>query len=354
MTKILINEEGRPMHNPKGWPDAHTEGYAATDMYAVDLEEAKAEAIEIIAPGQFLALGPSMKPDTFIEIDAEVEVGHQYKVNGLWRDASEENCWKYSNERGCETRKVARIKKQESLKLNKAQLDSAGDPIPHGHIQCPNCLGSGEKVPDVECKKCEGSGYVPDSAHSFTESAGITGHHGPIDNTLDPYSMPAEEKAWREKAHEEDKQRYAEQDSLFKVLKQALIEADVAPVDCDEIATGMMPIVEKHLRSTGQRENAELKAKLENWDAKMRSMESSTPDLDKKISGLHKKFLVKSLDDVEEFRAKLEKAEANLKSWESLWGPVIDYCQNTSNATRLGIKLGDSISKRILEIIQEK
>jgi hypothetical protein len=50
-----------------------------------------------------------------------------------------------------------------------------------------------------------------------------------------------------------------------------------------------------------------------------------------------------------------------LSELESLWewkrqalevfSPINDYCQNYDNARRLGIQLGDSINKRVLEIL---
>src|ERR1043165_5505513 len=129
MTKIYINEKGRPMHNPK-WPksedyvvvcDGGQHGHFEDEMYQKALEKAKAEAIPFdldhFPTRDAIRVNIPLnvpKGSYFFDADIEVEVGWQYKVNGLWRDASEENCWKYSNERGCETRQVARIKKQES------------------------------------------------------------------------------------------------------------------------------------------------------------------------------------------------------------------------------------------------
>lgn len=50
--------------------------------------------------------------------------------------------------------------------------------------------------------------------------------------------------------------------------------------------------------------------------------------------------------------AELEAAESKLEQWEELFGPVIDFAQ--SNREALGLHLGDSIAKRVLDILKEK
>jgi len=45
-----------------------------------------------------------------------------------------------------------------------------------------------------------------------------------------------------------------------------------------------------------------------------------------------------------------------LEQWQKgqlfVWGPIFAYCDDESNAKRLGIGLGESISARILEILK--
>lgn len=224
MTKIYINEAMMPMHNPKGWPEAHTEGYAATDMYAVDLEEAKAEAVyfENLAEVTVL-INEYIKPNTFIEIDAEVEV--ELQMRGAFTDWVPFDSDEY---RGQPTRDIARIKKQQ-------QQDSG--------------------------------------AHSFTEAHGVI---APVN--------PHVAIGWKQ----------------------------VEPLTFGEEM--------EQIRRYGQdmqRENAELKAKLENADKRIKELEQ----------------------------------------WQQeeliVWGPVLDYCQDDNNTKRLGIGLGQSISTRVLEILKE-
>jgi hypothetical protein len=54
--------------------------------------------------------------------------------------------------------------------------------------------------------------------------------------------------------------------------------------------------------------------------------------------------------------AAANKRIAELEQWQQeelyVWGPILDYCQNDKNAKRLGIGLGQSISKRVLEILK--
>jgi hypothetical protein len=126
--------------------------------------------------------------------------------------------------------------------------------------------------------------FIPareDGAMSFTEAAGIPGTIVPVN--------PHVAIGWTQAAPTEQ------------------------PRTCEPFTFGEEMEQLRRCCQDFQRENADLRARLEKWDAKMRSMESSTLDLDKKISGLHKKFLVKSLDNVEELSAKLEKAEALLE-----------------------------------------
>jgi hypothetical protein len=254
MTKILINEEGRPMHNPNGWPerpgpfeyhDSTGEALDAAFDYRKALEKAKAEAIPIDVQDPLtdasLALAyhkhgiGCQSKNTFIEIDAEVEVVEVYEPTYTPKTKDELQIAEWESKHELPQRrkkiKVARIKKQES-----------------------------------QYNYTDG-GYVPP-------------------------------------------------DTIVPVNQHVAIGWDQAPPPeqlrtCEPLTFGEEMEQIRRYGQDMQRENAELKAKL-------------------------------------------EKAEGNLKSWELLWGPVIDYCQNSSNARRLGIKPGDSISKRILEIIQEK
>jgi hypothetical protein len=122
MTKIYINEEGQPMHNPKGWPEVppvKASIYAETfAMQAYDkaIEKAKAEAIPFDLDNDqasFHAINnvahfKTWKPGSFIEIDAEVEVVEQYYDGSVWCDVAGQCVLAYQK------RKIARIKKQES------------------------------------------------------------------------------------------------------------------------------------------------------------------------------------------------------------------------------------------------
>ena len=55
--------------------------------------------------------------------------------------------------------------------------------------------------------------------------------------------------------------------------------------------------------------------------------------------------------------AAANKRIKELEQWQQeeliVWGPILDYCQDEANAKRLGIRLGDSISTRVLEILKE-
>jgi hypothetical protein len=61
-------------------------------------------------------------------------------------------------------------------------------------------------------------------------------------------------------------------------------------------------------------------------------------------------------DPIEQLAAA-DKRIAELEQFKKeqllVWSPVRNYCQDDDNAKRLGISIGDSISKRILEILKE-
>ena len=71
------------------------------------------------------------------------------------------------------------------------------------------------------------------------------------DNSGHGYSegmdMPAEEKAHRELMHEQDKEGYEWQNKLHEILKKALLDADVAPADVNEIAYFMFAPLDEFL-----------------------------------------------------------------------------------------------------------
>lgn len=167
-TKLWISPALELRYAINGWPEVppvKASIYADTfamQQYEKKLAKAKVESILVEqsdnTPTMFKGV---LEPDEFIEFEGSVEVVEQVNCNGHWHDISRVTM----PHEMYPTRQVARLKS-----VDKSQLDSAGDKIPDGHNQCPICYGSGEKVPDVTCKKCEGSGYVPDSgAMSYTE-----------------------------------------------------------------------------------------------------------------------------------------------------------------------------------------
>jgi hypothetical protein len=116
--KIYIDSNLTPRYSLNGWPEKGQFFIENSVAYHKALEKAKTESTELLAPGQFLAIAPSLKPDTFIEVEIEeVEVVEQWKHTGVggigWRDGTEYTCWQMSNA-GYYTRKVARVKKQEN------------------------------------------------------------------------------------------------------------------------------------------------------------------------------------------------------------------------------------------------
>lgn len=134
------------MYSVKGWPVAHTEGYASTDMHADDLSRAKADSIpfedeypvkrmilhlvdytpnnhvdEIWMNAKWPRFGDP-KPDSFVEIEGEVTSVWQFKLNDKWHDFSSEAVIivnRYANE-GAETRQVARMKLAEAVSVNES------------------------------------------------------------------------------------------------------------------------------------------------------------------------------------------------------------------------------------------
>ena len=48
----------------------------------------------------------------------------------------------------------------------------------------------------------------------------------------------------------------------------------------------------------------------------------------------------------------LEEANSKLVQWDYMFGPVLDFAQNNSEA--LGIRIGESISKYVLNMLVEK
>lgn len=86
--------------------------------------------------------------------------------------------------------------------------------------------------------------------------------------------MPAEEKQWREQQIEVDKKIYDDENRLFAVLKSSLIEADVAPIDVDEIASLMMPDVKEFIRQQLAAANKRIE-ELEEFVAVVKSMRVS-------------------------------------------------------------------------------
>lgn len=97
--KIYIDKNLTPRYSPNGWPEQPInnlppspcgQDYEVLDEMFEDydkaLEKAKADSIELIAPGQFLATTPSLKRDTFIDVEiGEVEVVKQWqRGNGEW------------------------------------------------------------------------------------------------------------------------------------------------------------------------------------------------------------------------------------------------------------------------------
>lgn len=64
--------------------------------------------------------------------------------------------------------------------------------------------------------------------------------------------------------------------------------------------------------------------------------------------------VIRELRDIAATGAKrIEELEQWKKEELFVWGPILDYCYDESNAKRLGIGLGQSISTRILEILKE-
>jgi len=172
--KIYIDSNLTPRYSPNGWPDKNqfTEYVPGSShffegAYNDALEKAKADSVpfDITHPLTDAALALAyhksglacQMKDIFIEVEiGEVEIIYQVKNYGGWSDISFEDLDSTDED----YRTVARLKKAE----NAAMLDSAGEQIPAGYTQCPTCHGSGELIPDVDCRKCEGSGYVPQNA----------------------------------------------------------------------------------------------------------------------------------------------------------------------------------------------
>lgn len=204
-TKLWISPAQELRHAINGWPEpvsplhdtlmytcngVSAYSYSkATELYEQCLAKAKEESIPFenmkdlldrLAAQHGAIKVMTLKPDSFIEYKGKVEVVWQvrYMPSDKWIDVPNDK--KLSDYKGWYSRQVAHLKP-----VDKSQLDSAGDKIPDGHTQCPVCYGSGEKVPDVTCKKCEGSGYVPDSgAMSYTEGMTDSDMHEAIERPM--------------------------------------------------------------------------------------------------------------------------------------------------------------------------
>lgn len=227
--KLYINNDLEICANENGWPEEPVPGddiaahNANMNYYRRWLKEAKEQSVIVYDVPHNLGLHFDVRnwsADMFIEMPCDVEFGWQFKnEDDQWINATNGDLRfifaKY------ETRKVARLKPskepiraglteqqmddhiealtapfppgwkliqmtrccqdmhKENLELreklavaekrcNPAILDSAGEPIPEGHRQCPTCNGCGETAPDIECKKCQGSGFVPEGGRITT------------------------------------------------------------------------------------------------------------------------------------------------------------------------------------------
>lgn len=243
--KIYINKEGVPMVSRTGWPEkpsfkvpATDTGYleSAADHYGdewvKEMERANRDAVPLESNLTFhMQYIAGHKYDSFIDVDIQVEFVKQHRTFGgvKWFD------YKGDHEPSqCEQRTIARVVLEKSE--NAANLDSAGEPIPEGYRQCPRCNGCGETAPDVECKKCQGSGFIEkqdNGAHSYTEAA---------------YDMPADEKKWRDEQHENDKKMYTEESRLFGVLMHSILSSGEDPSEAHGIATALMPDVQEYMK----------------------------------------------------------------------------------------------------------
>lgn len=186
MIKLYISPALELRHAINGWPEQPEFNgdffvrYGTQKRYEAALAKAKAESILVEQSDNtpITMFKGVLEPDEFIEFEGSVEVVEQVNCNGHWHDISRVTM----PHEMYPTRQVARLKS-----VDKSQLDSAGDKIPDGHNQCPICYGSGEKVPDVTCKKCEGSGYVPDSgAMNYTEGMTDAEMNEALDALKDP------------------------------------------------------------------------------------------------------------------------------------------------------------------------